>query len=89
MGEELQLTEEELAAAIAAYNTFDVDRRGIRLCDLKQIYTAMGEVLRDEEMFNVRAAPLAARAPAPPLPPRAPRSHLAPSRRWPRPPQHR
>ena len=82
----VELTEEELAAAISSFNKFDVDRRGVRLCDLKKIYEAMGETLRDEEMFNVRAAPLAARAPAPPLPPRAPRSHLAPCLLCPRPP---
>jgi len=55
----VELTEEELAAALVAFNKFDVDRRGVRLCDLKKIYEAMGETLRDEEMFNVRARPSA------------------------------
>ena len=50
----IELTEDELNAAISAFNKYDVDRRGVRLCDLKKIYEAMGETLRDEEMFNVR-----------------------------------
>ena len=48
-----ELTEDELARAITAFSTFDVDRRGVRLCDLKQIFSSMGEDLKDEDMFNV------------------------------------
>ncbi len=73
----VELTEDELAAAIAAFNKFDVDRRGVRLCDLKKIYEAMGETLRDEEMFNVRGGLGRPRRPALP-PPALPRFFTPP-----------